>query len=208
MFFFFQTNIYNSKRIRVSFFVFHINADIEDVTVLVRSLYTGKIELCAKSVEKIIALCKMLQMEEDLKFYEEVVKKELTKQETIASQRELTIVTPIYSVNKRGDSLVLNYLSDVVTEDVVEDPNQHEQSGNDIERSRTDSGNMEQSWGDVKKGFESTSGQVVVLPRVDEIKEEYDENQPAVQSGHMVEMPGVDEIKEEYDENQPRVQSG
>ena len=77
--------------------VFSLDADMEDVSRLVRSLYTGKIDLCAKSVQKIIALCKMLQMEAEMKFFMEVAKK-FNEEESSIPEIGVKPVTPVYRV--------------------------------------------------------------------------------------------------------------
>ena len=160
--------------------MFRIDADVRDVALLVRSLYTGKIELCPNSVEKIIDLCKMLKMEEDSKFYEEVVKKELTKLQTTVSQINVKSVTPIYRVHKRADGVVLNYLEGLVAEDVSA---QHVGSGD--ERTQIVGGNLGSSLGDTDAGVNTNLRQMIVKPYVDEVvvKEEPEENQQEGQSG-------------------------
>ena len=92
-----QENIQNAEEKGVKMCVFSLDADMEDVSRLVRSLYTGKIDLCAKSVQKIIALCKMLQMETEMKFYMEVAKK-FNEEASSIPDIDVKPVTPVYHV--------------------------------------------------------------------------------------------------------------
>ena len=161
--------------------MFRIHADIGDVTLLVRSLYTGKIELCAKSVEKIIALCYMLQMEEEMKFYVEMAKK-FHEEESSEPEKKVKAVTPIYCVEKAKDGIIVNYLGgNIDVEDAIE--NSSECLGADVERRQIVGGTMEPAYSDKKGGDFVTQGQEVIMVNVDEIKEEPDENRLEEQTG-------------------------
>ena len=153
--------------------MFRIYADIEDVNQLVRSLYTGKIELCAKSVEKIIALCKMLQMEEEMKFYVEVAKK-FHEEESSEPEKKVKAVTPIYRVEKAKDGIIVNYLvGNIDVEDAIEDSSVCLEA--DVERCQMVRGTMVPAYSDTKAEDCVTKRQEVIMANVDEIKKEPDD---------------------------------
>ena len=152
--------------------MFSFDADIEDVSRLVQSLYTGKIELCAKSVKKVVALCRMLQLEEEMKFYVEVAKK-FNDEESSVPEKKVEPVTPIYRVEKGIDGMTVNFLNgNMDVKDAIE--NSSECLEADVERFQIDRGTMESAYSDTKGGDFVTQEQEVIMLNVDEIKKEPD----------------------------------
>ena len=179
----FQKNIQNAEQKGIKVCVCFLGGDIEDVTQLVRSLYTGKIELCAKSVKNVVALCKMLQMEEETKFYVEVAKK--INEEILESSvplKKVEPVTPIYRVEKGNDGMTVNFLDgNMDEEDAIE--NSSECLEADVEKYQIVGGTMEPGYSDTKAGDSGIQGREVIMVNVDEIKEEPDENRLEEQTG-------------------------
>ena len=159
-----------------------ISADIEDVTRLVRSLYTGKIDLCPKSVEKIIALCKTLRMEEEVKFYEEVAKKELNVTGSSDSENNVKPVIPVCRVEKSDTGALFTYLAE--DEEKIRDSGEGVGSGG-LESPQMRHVGMEHT----QASASGTPGDV--LPIDTEIKQEYADDEEDDDGGEFFRLQDI-----------------
>ena len=105
--FLFQQSVQSAEKSGGPLCLISINAEMEDVMLLVESLYTGKIEVSLQSLEKIIALCKTLQMKQEEMYYECEAKKALKK----IDRRKVKTVGPIFLREQNKDGVLQNVLA-------------------------------------------------------------------------------------------------